>query len=155
MLKFFRKSESGHDETNDDRDEDECPTAPVNAVVEFSQSPHDRHRDLQAGNSIIERLDKLEMIIRSAQGQSKDQLIKQLQIFRGGFEDLLGRCYFQEFSYAPGTVVDTEMRSRIIVVEGESSGSPTKIAETIQCGFLYQYKDDDPVIIRKAEVAIT
>ncbi len=156
LLYFVQKSRASRSEKEEDFEEedDDSPTAPIVPTVEMSRSPHDRHRDLTAGRSVVDQIERLEIIIASSKRQSKDHIVGQLDIFRDSFDRLLDSCYFEEFSFEPGTIVDLEIRKKIIVSEGDSTGEQTEIAETLRCGFVYQYKDDEPELVRKAEVAI-
>jgi len=155
LLYFIQKAKASRAEVEDEfEDDDDGPTAPIVPTVEMSRSPHDRHRDLTAGKSVVDQIERLEIIIASSKHQSKDHIVGQLEIFRESFDRLLDSCYFEEFSFEPGTLVDLEIRKKIIVSEGDSSGEQTEIAETLRCGFIYQYKDDEPEVVRKAEVAI-
>lgn len=154
VMKLLKGKNSSPDHLDLDSDEIDDPTAPISPSVELSRSPHDRQRDMEAGQSIVDQIENLEMIIASSGGKSKGQIIEQLKLFRGEFSSLLSRCYFEEFSFEPGTVVDLDIRKKILVSEGDSTGDQTIIAETLLCGFAYRYEDMEPVIIRKAEVAI-
>lgn len=138
----------------EDDDDDDEPTAPIAPIVTMGSSPHDRHRDLTVGNSLIKSIDLLESLIKSGSKQSKADVVKQLGILQGDFFGLLKECSFKTYSFDPGTLVTASMRSRIVIVSGEAGEGPTKIAETLRCGYLYQDGSDEPVIIRKAEVEI-
>ena len=137
-----------------DEEEKEDPTAPISPIVAMSSSPHDSHRDLTVGNSLVKSIDLLDSLIRSGNRQSKADVVKQLDILQSDFIGLLKHCSFKPFEFDPGTQVTAAMRSRIVIVDGQSGDGPTKIAATLRCGYLYQDGSEDPVIIRKAEVKI-
>lgn len=138
----------------EDEEEEEDPTAPISPIVAMSSSPHDSHRDLTVGNALVESIDLLDSLIRSGNRQSKADVVKQLDILQGDFIGLLKHCSFKSFEFETGTQVTAAMRSRIVIVDGQSSDGPTKIVETLRSGYLYQDGSEDPVIIRKAEVKI-
>jgi len=135
-------------------DSDE-PTAPITPMIEMGRSPHDRHRDLAVGNSLVKNIEMLEFILKGGERRDKDELIRQITLLKSDFHSLLGNCSFRPFEYAPGTVVEAGMRSRIQIVEGKAGEERTKIVKTLRCGFLYEPGGgEDPVVIRKAEVEI-
>ncbi len=138
----------------DDEEEEDDPTAPISPIVAMSSSPHDSHRDLTVGNSLVTSIDLLDSLIRSGNRQSKADVVNQLDILQNDFVGLLKHCSFKPFEFESGTQVTAAMRSRIVIVDGQSSDGPTRIAETLRCGYLYQDGSEDPVIIRKAEVKI-
>lgn len=115
-------------------------------------TPHDPHRDLTVAKAIIERLDQLDAMIKSAAKRNDDDMAGQLELFRDEMIGLLRECEVEKFEFAPGAVVDTEMRNRIQIVGGEAKGGPSKIVETVRCGFRYLHGDADTMILRKAEV---
>lgn len=135
-------------------EDDDEPTAPIVPMVEMSRSPHDRHRDLTVAKAIVKRLDQLDAMIKNAAKRNDDEMAGQLALFRDEMISLLRECSVEKFEFAPGALVDTEMRSRIQIVGGESKGGPSKIAETVRCGFRYIHDEEDTMILRKAEVVI-
>jgi len=138
-----------------DPEENDDPTAPITPLVEIARSPHDRHRDLAIGNSLVKSIDLLEVVLRSGERQSRESLLGQLGLLKGDFQGLLGSCSYLAFSYDAGTLVDGEVRSRIQIVGGRSGDGPTRILKTIRCGYLYEPGGgEEPVVIRKAEVEI-
>lgn len=138
-----------------DPEENEDPTAPITPLVEIARSPHDRHRDLSIGNSLVKSIDLLEVVLRSGERQSRESMLGQLALLKGDFQGLLGSCSYLAFSYDAGTIVDGEVRSRIQIVGGRSGDGPTRILKTIRCGYLYEPGGgEEPVVIRKAEVEI-
>lgn len=139
----------------DEPEENDDPTAPITPLVEIARSPHDRHRDLAIGNSLVKSIDLLEVVLRSGERQSQESLLGQLALLKGDFQGLLSGCSYRVFSYDPGTVVDGETRARIQIVGGRSGDGPTRILKTVRCGYLYEPGGgEDPVVIRKAEVEI-
>lgn len=138
----------------EDEEEEDDPTAPISPIVAMSSSPHDSHRDLTVGNSLVNSIDLLDSLIRSGNRQSKADIVKQLGILQSDFVGLLKHCSFKPFEFEPGTQVTAAMRSRIVIVDGQAGDGPTKIVNTLRCGYLYQDGSGDPVIIRKAEVKI-
>lgn len=138
-----------------DPEENEDPTAPITPLVEIARSPHDRHRDLSIGNSLVKSIDLLEVVLRSGERQSRESMLGQLALLKGDFQGLLGSCSYLAFSYDAGTIVDGEVRARIQIVGGRSGDGPTRILKTIRCGYLYEPGGgEEPVVIRKAEVEI-
>lgn len=138
-----------------DPEENDDPTAPITPLVEIARSPHDRHRDLAIGNSLVKSIDLLEVVLRSGERQSRENLLGQLGLLKGDFQGLLGGCSYLAFSYEAGTLVDGEVRARIQIVAGRSGDGPTRILKTVRCGYLYKPGGgEDPVVIRKAEVEI-
>jgi hypothetical protein len=138
-----------------DPEENEDPTAPITPLVEIARSPHDRHRDLSIGNSLVKSIDLLEVVLRSGERQSSESMLGQLALLKGDFQGLLGSCSYLAFSYEAGTVVDGEVRARIQIVGGRSGDGPTRILKTVRCGYLYEPGGgEEPVVIRKAEVEI-
>lgn len=148
-----REAATPHSSREEDADD---PTAPISPMVSMARSPHDRHRDLAVGDSIVKNIELLEFILKSGDKQTRENLIQQIRLVKEDFQRLLGSCSFRPFDYAPGTVVDAGMRSRIRIVEGKGGGGDrTKIVRTLRCGFLYEAGgDEEPVVIRKAEVEI-
>lgn len=139
----------------DEPEENDDPTAPITPLVEIARSPHDRHRDLAIGNSLVKSIDLLEVVLRSGERQSQESLLGQLALLKGDFQGLLSGCSYRAFSYDPGAVVDGETRARIQIVGGRSGDGPTRILKTVRCGYLYEPGGgEDPVVIRKAEVEI-
>lgn len=139
----------------DEPEENDDPTAPITPLVEIARSPHDRHRDLAIGNSLVKSIDLLEVVLRSGERQSQESLLGQLALLKGDFQGLLAGCSYRAFSYDSGTVVDGETRARIQIVGGRSGDGPTRILKTVRCGYLYEPGGgEDPVVIRKAEVEI-
>lgn len=131
------------------------PTAPITPLVEMARSPHDRHRDLAIGNSLVKSIDLLEVVLRSGGNQTRESLLEQLGLIKGDFQGLLASCSYSAFSYEAGLTVDSETRARIQIVGGRSGDGPTRIARTIRCGYLYEPGGgEEPVVIRKAEVEI-
>lgn len=138
-----------------DPEENDDPTAPITPLVEIARSPHDRHRDLAIGNSLVKSMDLLEVVLRSGERQSRESMLGQLGLLKGDFQGLLGSCSYLAFSYDAGTLVDGEVRARIQIVGGRSGDGPTRILKTIRCGYLYEPGGgEEPVVIRKAEVEI-
>lgn len=138
-----------------DPEENDDPTAPITPLVEIARSPHDRHRDLAIGNSLVKSIDLLEVVLRSGERQSRESMLGQLGLLKGDFQGLLGSCSYLAFSYDAGTLVDGEVRARIQIVGGRSGDGPTRILQTIRCGYLYEPGGgEEPVVIRKAEVEI-
>ena len=136
-------------------EEMDAPTAPISPMVSMARSPHDRHRDLAVGNSIVKNIELLEFVLKSGDKQTKDNLIQQIRLVKEEFHGLLGNCSFRPFDYEPGTIIDAAMRSRIRIVEGKGGDDRTIIVKTLRCGFLYDAGgDEEPVVIRKAEVEI-
>lgn len=135
-------------------EEADDPTAPISPVVEMARSPHDRHRDLAVGNSLIKQIDFVESMLKHAEKKGDGELEKQLQILRNEFLDLLDECAIEAFVFSPGTVIDTEVRNRIQIVGGEVKGDRSVVAETVQRGYLYLHGDDQTMIVRKAEIMI-
>lgn len=139
----------------DEPEENDDPTAPITPLVEIARSPHDRHRDLAIGNSLVKSIDLLEVVLRSGERQSQESLLGQLALLKGDFQGLLSGCSYRAFSYEAGAVVDGETRARIQIVGGRSGDGPTRILKTVRCGYLYEPGGgEDPVVIRKAEVEI-
>lgn len=136
-------------------DEDDTITAPIMPFVEFGRSPHERHRDLTIAKALIKRLDMLDSIIQNCAKKGDDDTEKQLLLLRSELLALLAECSVEDFDYKEGTVVDSIVRKRILVIEGSPQGERTLIARTIRGGFLYRDADEDPVVLRKAEVAIS
>jgi hypothetical protein len=138
-----------------DPEENDDPTAPIAPLVEIARSPHDRHRDLAIGNSLVKSIDLLEVVLRSGERQSRESMLGQLGLLKGDFQGLLGGCSYLAFSYDVGTLVDGEVRARIQIVGGRSGDGHTRILKTIRCGYLYEPGGgEEPVVIRKAEVEI-
>jgi len=136
-------------------EETDDPTAPIIPMVEMGRSPHDRHRDLSVGNSVVKSIEWLELVLKSGDRQTKEAIIEQLGLVKNDFHGLLSNCSFRAFDYAPGTVIDGAMRARIKIVEGSSGETSIRIVRTIRCGFFYEPGgDEEPVLIRKAEVEI-
>tara|TARA_R110002096_G_scaffold310126_12_gene504737 strand:+ start:3237 stop:3788 length:552 start_codon:yes stop_codon:yes gene_type:complete len=135
-------------------EESDDPTAPIKPMVEIAKSPHDRHRDMEVGNAVVKNLDLLEILIKSAGRQSKEDLVSQLNILHGDMNGLLEGCSYNTYEYEPGTPVDSTIRSRILVVEGKAEGDRTRIDKTLQRGVLYCPEDEEEIVIRKAEVKI-
>jgi hypothetical protein len=137
-------------------DEDvDVPTAPISPMVSMARSPHDRHRDLEVGNAIVKKIELLEFVLKSGDKQTRESLIQQVRLVKDDFQGLLGNCSFRPFDYAPGTIIDFAMRSRIQIVEGRAGDGRTVIVKTLRCGFVYEPGgDEEPVVIRKAEVEI-
>jgi hypothetical protein len=139
----------------DNEEDSDDPTAPITPMIEIGRSPHDRHRDLTVGNALVKNIEMLEFILKGGERQDKDELVRQIGLIKNDFHSLLGNCSFRPFEYAPGTVVEAGMRSRIQIVEGRAGEERTKIVKTLRCGFLYEPGGgEDPVVIRKAEVEI-
>ena len=139
----------------DEPEENDDPTAPITPLVEIARSPHDRHRDLAIGNSLVKSIDLLDVVLRSGERQSQESLLGQLALLKGDFQGLLSGCSYRAFSYEAGAVVDGETRARIQIVGGRSGDGPTRILKTVRCGYLYEPGGgEDPVVIRKAEVEI-
>ncbi len=137
------------------KEDTDAPTAPITPMIEMGRSPHDRHRDLTAGNALVKNIEMLEFILKSGNRQEKEDLIRQVGLLKHDFQSLLGICSFRAFDYAPGTTVEAAMRARIQIVEGKAGEGRTKIVRTLRCGFVYEPgAGDDPVVIRKAEVEI-
>jgi len=136
-------------------EETDDPTAPIMPMVEMGRSPHDRHRDLAVGNSVVKSIEWLELVLKSGDRQTKETILEQLGLVKNDFHGLLSNCSFRAFDYPPGTVIDGAMRARIKIVEGSSGEQSTRIVRTIRCGFFYEPGgDEEPVMIRKAEVEI-
>lgn len=135
-------------------EEAEDPTAPIAPMIEMARSPHDRHRDLSVGKSLVQQIDFLESMIKAAVKKGDRQSEDQLQILRKEFVALLGECSVEAFEFASGTVIDSDTRNRIQIVGGEVKGERSVVAETVQCGYLYLHGDEDTMIIRKAEILI-
>ncbi|HQZ28957.1 MAG: hypothetical protein KA250_15955 [Verrucomicrobiales bacterium] len=136
-------------------DEGDDPTAPITPVIEMSRSPHDSHRDLSVGNALVKNLELLELLLKSSENQTKESLLRQIGMISQELQALLPGCSFRAFSFEPGTYVDSDMRSRIRIVTGTSGESRTRIVRTLRGGFLYDAGgDEEPVVIRKAEVEI-
>lgn len=135
-------------------EEVEDPTAPIAPMIEMARSPHDRHRDLSVGRSLVQQIDFLESMIKAAVKKGDSETEGQLQILRKEFLALLGECSVEAFEFASGTVIDSDVRSRIRIVGGEVKGERSVVAETVQCGYLYLHGDEDTMIIRKAEIRI-
>ncbi len=135
--------------------ESEDPTAPIAPVIEIARSPHDRHRDLAIGNSLVKSLDLLDALLRSGERQTRESLLGQIGLLRTVFEGLLGACSFRVFRYETGLVIDSETRLRIQIVGGSSDGGASRIARVIREGVLYEPGGGEPPqIIRKVEVEI-
>ncbi|MEM9280348.1 MAG: hypothetical protein AAGA96_00845 [Verrucomicrobiota bacterium] len=130
------------------------PTAPITPVVEMAKSPHDRHRDMEVGNRIVKSIDLLDLLIRSGGKLRKEELVGQLSLLREEVSGLLGGCSYEAFTYEPGTAVDREIRSRIVIVEGNVEGERAIIQKTLLCGYLYRPEEEEEIVIRKAEVRI-
>lgn len=137
--------------SEDDGDE---PTAPIVPMVEMSRSPHDRHRDLAVGRSIVKRIDLLEDMIRHAAKRRDAALEEQLTLLRTDFLDLLRECSVEAFTFVDGDIVTSEVRGEIRIVGGQAVGKQTVIAETLLCGFRYRQDEEESMILRKAEVRI-
>jgi len=136
-------------------EETDDPTAPIMPMVQMGRSPHDRHRDLAVGNSVVKSIEWLELVLKSGDRQTKETILEQLDLVKNDFHGLLSSCSFRAFDYQPGTVIDGAMRARIKIVEGSSGEQSTRIVRTIRCGFYYEPGgDEEPVLIRKAEVEI-
>ncbi|MCB1206580.1 MAG: hypothetical protein KDN18_20135 [Verrucomicrobiae bacterium] len=151
----FRPGEVETGSAGADSEEGDDPTAPITPLVEIARSPHDRHRDLAIGNSLVKSIDLLDVVRRSGENQTRESLLDQLGLLRGDFQGLLESCSYVAFSYEAGTIVDGGARARIQIVGGHSGEGPTRITKTIRCGYLYEPGGgDEPVVIRKAEVEI-
>lgn len=136
-------------------EETDDPTAPILPMVEMGRSPHDRHRDLAVGNSVVKSIEWLELVLKSGDRQTKEAVLEQVALVKDDFHGLLANCSFRAFDCPPGTVIDGSMRARIKVVEGRGGEESTRIVRTIRCGFFYEPGgDEEPVLIRKAEVEI-
>ncbi|MEM9018787.1 MAG: hypothetical protein AAGC68_17395 [Verrucomicrobiota bacterium] len=121
----------------------------------MARSPHDRLRDLNIGKGIVKRVDFLDAMITSSAKRKEKETVKQLELLRRDFVELLEQCFVEPFEFAPGTPVSAMMRTRIQIVGGKSrEGEQTKIAETVRCGFLYTHADEEEMVLRKAEVTI-
>lgn len=157
-FRIARGSRPGEVETGSteaDPEEGDDPTAPITPLVEMARSPHDRHRDLAIGNSLVKSIDLLEAVLRNGGNQSRERMVEQLSLIQGDIQGLLASCSYHAFSYEAGKVVDSETRSRIQIVGGRAGDGPTRITKTIRCGYLYEPGGgDEPVVIRKAEVEI-
>jgi hypothetical protein len=149
------RSDTSLEVPGDPGEEEEDPTAPIAPMVEMSRSPHDRHRDLSVGKSLVRQIDFLDAMILAATKKKDEELLSQLTLLHDEFETLLKDCSVEPFSFEPDTVVSAEMRARIQIVAGTSDPEQrTRIAETVQCGYLYAHGDEDSMILRKAEVKI-
>jgi hypothetical protein len=136
-------------------EETEDPTAPIAPVIEIARSPHDRHRDLGIGNSLVRSLDLIDALLQSGERQTKESLIGQVGLLRTVFEGLLGSCSFRCYAPEAGSIVDAETRTRIQVVGGQSGDGPSRIARVVREGVLYEPGGgESPQIVRKAEVEI-
>lgn len=136
-------------------DETDDATAPIAPVVAIARSPHDRHRDLGIGNSLVKSLDLIDALLKSGERQTKESLIGQVGLLRTVFEGLLGSCSFRLYAPEAGSIVDPETRSRIQVVGGRSGDGPSRIARVVREGVLYEPGGGEPPqIVRKAEVEI-
>ncbi len=91
----------------------------------------------------------------AAEKKKNETLLNQLALFRDEFEALLKECPVKPFPFESETIVSSEIRSRIHIVGGESAPDQrTRIAETVQCGYLYEHGDEGPMLLRNAEVTI-
>lgn len=73
----------------DEPEENDDPTAPITPLVEIARSPHDRHRDLAIGNSLVKSIDLLDVVLRSGERQSQESLLGQLALLKSDFQGLL------------------------------------------------------------------
>ena len=136
-------------------EEAEDPTAPITPVIEMARSPHDRHRDLAMGRSLIETLDYFDAILESANRPDREDVFSQLAVMRGHFRDLLRVCSLRSIAFSDGESVDSLARSRIQVVGGNPGDGPARIRRTVRCGYLYEPGDGEaPRVVRKAEVEL-
>jgi hypothetical protein len=135
--------------------ETEDPTAPITPVIEMARSPHDRHRDLEIGRSLIESLDYFDAILESANRRNREDVFSQLALMREHFRDLLRVCSLRSIAFSDGESVDSLARSRIQVVGGTPGDGPARIRRTVRCGYLYEPGDGEtPRVVRKAEVEL-
>ncbi|MDF1825821.1 MAG: hypothetical protein P1U68_14335 [Verrucomicrobiales bacterium] len=136
-------------------EEEDDPTAPIVPMIEMARSPHDRHRDLAVGKGIVRQIDFLDTMMKSAEKKGDSDTANQLALLRKEFEGLLKECAVEAFDFPPETIVSAVMRGQIQIVGGSTAdGERTRIAEMVRCGFTYLHGDEDPMIIRKAEVLI-
>jgi molecular chaperone GrpE (heat shock protein) len=73
------------------------------------------------GNSLVKRIDFVELMLKHAEKKDDSELEKQLEILRNEFLDLLDDCAIEPFTFPAGAVIDTKVRNRIQVVKGERS----------------------------------
>ncbi len=155
FLKARRTAEFPPNVSSEPEEEVDDPTAPITPLVEMARSPHDRHRDLTVGNAVVKNLELLELILKSGERQSREEILRQVGLMTRDLHALLSSCSFQPFDYPPGTVVDGVMRLRIKIVEGKTGDGPTKIARTLKSGLVYDSgAGEEAVVIRKAEVEV-
>jgi len=70
------------------------------------------------GNSLVKRIDFVELMLKHAEKKDDSELEKQLEILRNEFLDLLDDCAIEPFTFPAGAVIDTKGRNRIQVVKG-------------------------------------
>ena len=136
----------------------------VKGRVEELEEKHDYLRKSLTGKTdedtvvmfahdLIKRIDLIDILIQKYSGPNGvGGVDQQLSTLRSSFEDILAQHGIHEFSVAPGTEVDVELRQRIAIVENEPGKAKPRVTASFRPGFIYGTEDGREVILRKVEV---